>query len=98
MNICSGWNSESSPQQQSPSNNQQIPTGSLPQQQHNNSSRGDFRGNNRFVRGGRGRGNSNNNWNPHVVGQQAQAPPSVGLLQNPPPNLNKPPPKMVSIL
>lgn len=31
-----------------------------------------------------------------MLGQQPQATPSVGLLQNPPPNLNKPPPKMVS--
>lgn len=92
----SGWNSENSPQQQSPSNNQQIPPlGNLPQQQQQfGAAGGNFRGNNRFSnagRGGRGRGGNNNStWNPHMQGQPS------GPIGIPPPNLNQPPPKMVS--
>lgn len=83
----SGWNSENSPQQLSPTNNQQI--GNLPQQQQQQ-----FGGNfNRFPsagRGGRGRGENNGNtWNPHIQGQPSGP---IGIL---PPNLNQPPPKMV---
>lgn len=81
----SGWNNDSNPQEQSPTNNQQIPLSSGPPP-----GRGNFQG------GFGGRGNaSNNNWNPPVQGQQLQQAPPATLMTNPPPNMNQPPPKMV---
>lgn len=112
FNTHSGWNNETSPQQQqSPSSNQQIPPGmdTLPQQpqqlqqQQQNNGRGGFRGNSRgnFAGRGRGRGGVNPNWNPHMQGQpQGQPQPlagPMGIIQNAPPNMNQPPPKMVRL-
>lgn len=107
----SGWNNKTSPQQQSPPSNQQIPPGSMEnlpqqvqQQQHNNSGRGNFRGNSRgnFTGRGRGRGGVNPNWNPHMQsqpqGQPQPLPGPMGIIQNAPPNMNQPPPKMVNAL
>lgn len=84
--IRSGWNNDSNPQEQSPTNSQQIPLGSGPPP-----GLGNFQPNRAFG----GRGNSNNNWNPPVQGQQLQQAPPATLMTNPPPNMNLPPPKMV---
>lgn len=82
----SGWNNENSLHQQSPSNGQQIPPGSLPQQ-NNNGSRVTFHDSSRF-----GNAREENN---QIQSQQTGP---AGIMQNPPPNLNQPPPKMVRFL
>lgn len=85
--IASGWNNENSLHQQSPSNGQQIPPGSLPQS--SNGSRGAFHDSSRFGKGNARAAEESNQ-------MQSQQPGPAGIMQNPPPNLNQPPPKMVN--